>query len=154
MMQLHKAISKFGVLKLKDGTVLHVRVSLYNILEVGYTPVGPEVAYGMHVAVWVESSPEELRKKVADKPYGPMPSSLLSDKSKWEVVEVESSEEAFEEVEFTSRFDGGRYRLRLEIHPYLVARTLEWRDDRGNPVYWIRWWTKLEVVPLRQEGRS
>lgn len=144
--------SKFGWAKLSDGTRLSYRVAILTVKTVPGTesrPIGPLFRVGTIAHVTVEYCPEELREKVKDKPPFKLEPSVLTNSELWEVVEVLEYEPARETCLYQAR-DGRVYSITTEIEPTIVARTLHFRDEYGNPVYFVRW-ARKDTVKLAGE---
>jgi len=140
--------SKFGYAKLSDGTTISIRAIIIDINEVSLTPVGPDLGIAYNVMVSVRS-PSDLRERVKEKPLPPSDGSHLSRLDIWEIVDIIESKGAVEECLYNAK-NGKSYIVLLEIEPTIVARTLEYRDHMGNPIYYIRWSSRV-VTKLKGE---
>lgn len=97
----------------------------------------------MEISV-VAESPQELKQRVASKPTVPQDNSHLAQEI-WESQRISESKPAFEEVSYKAS-DGVDYLIKVEAEPTIVKRTLEYRDDSGNPVYAVRYYQKNSVA--------
>ncbi|MCS7385803.1 MAG: hypothetical protein NDF55_03545 [archaeon GB-1867-005] len=136
-------IAKFEVLRnkpgyvvLSDKSVLTVRVTITKIDELEKSPTGLSLGVGFNVVI-AASAPRELRVRVSNKPV-PRGGEHLKNLEIWEFVDIVEAEKAVEEVLYFGS-DGLKYRVIVEIEPTIVSRTLEYRDNDGNPVYNVRW---------------
>ena len=138
--------SKLGYIKLSDATEIAMRVSIVDIEEGELKPVGPDLRVGLQVSFVVKKVPEELKRLVRDKPLPPSDGSHLRDLDKWEIVKILEKDNAVEECLYRAR-DGKAYKVSVEVEVTVVARTLEYRDRYGNPVYHLRWspWVKMSL---------
>ena len=131
-----------GYIKLSDGTELILRVIIGVIDELERTPTGLSLGVG-HRVIISAFAPKELKEKVKDKPQ-PVGREHQDRLDIWDEVKVLESRNAIEEVLYTGS-DGKKYRVLVEIEPTIVSRTLEYRDERGNPIYSVRWGTRTLV---------
>jgi len=99
---------------------------------VSLTPVGPDLGIVCNVMVSVRS-PSDLCEQDKKKPLPPPDGSHLSRLNIWEIVDIVESKSAIEECIYKAE-DGRSYAILLEIEPTIVARTLEYRDQVGNPI--------------------
>ncbi len=136
--------SEIGVLKLDDGTTAYLRVIITRIKEGGRLPTGLQLNIGHSVIIDV-NSPDELKEVVKDKPI-PMGDEHEKRLDIWKKVNIRDVKPASEEVEYIGS-DGVKYVIGIQIEPVFVVRTLEYRDNIGNPIYYIRWSPKTFVKP-------
>jgi len=143
MVNVVSNISKFEVLRNKPGYVvlsdkceLTVRVTITKIDELEKSPTGLSLGVGFNVVI-AASAPSELRAIVSDKPV-PKDGEHLKNLKIWEFVDIVEVERAVEEVLYYGS-DGLKYKVIVEVEPTIVSRTLEFRDNDGNPVYNVRW---------------
>jgi len=135
--------STIGFVKLEDKTLITIRVVIGFIEEIGYGPTGPDldIAYSVYLFAF---SPQELKTKMIDKPIPPPTGEHLRKKEIWEIIKIIEKKAAAEECIYKAS-DGKNYKVKLEINPAIAARTLEYRDKKGNPVYNIRWTPSLTI---------
>lgn len=135
-----------GLIKLADGSILKLRTLILSVKEAGFSPFsGVNLIVKPIAGVSTEYVPEELRKSVKNRPV--MPSTLPQEG--WEIVEIRGYESAVDEQEYdTSR---GRFRVRVEAEPVMVARNTMFRagEDLDEPVYWVSWVYKISWSPIR-----
>ena len=136
-----------GHVKLSDGCRLGIRVAMIELREHELLPTGPQFVVGVAVRVYVDSCPENVRKLVEGKPVG-LEKNAIRRLEIWELVDIEEADIAFEECEYEAS-DGRTYVIRVEVEPTIVARTLEYRDSLGNPVYFVRW-ARKDVVRVKK----
>ncbi len=132
---------KIGHVKLSDETVISMRVTIADIREGMQKPVGPDLHIAHNIIIAADS-PKPLKDKVIEKPSSPPDSSHIQNLEIWEIIDIIEFENAFDECQYTAT-DGHTYSVIIEIEPTIAARTLEYRDDLGNPVYYLRWGTKI-----------
>jgi len=130
-----------GYIIVEDGTLIVVRVIIGFIEEVGETPTGPNFRIAHRVFLYADA-PKELKDQMASKPFPT--GDFLKDKEIWKIVKIKGKKAAYEECLYEAS-DGRKYRIRLEIEPAIVARTLHYRDVRNNPIYNVRWSIKQSV---------
>jgi len=135
------ARSKIGYIKLSDETMISLRVVIVDIREGMQKPVGPDLHIA-HTTLIKADSPQSLKEKVREKPLPPPTNIHLQNLEIWEIVDIIESENAFDECKYTAT-NGHTYRAIVEIEPTIAARTLEYRDDLGNPIYHLRLGTKI-----------
>jgi len=145
-MKIRVVRSEFGYARLSDGTTISIRAIVLDVNEVSLTPVGPDLGIVYNVMVSVRS-PSDLRERVKGKPLPPSDGSHLSRLNIWEIVDIVESKSAIEECVYEAE-DGRSYTILLEIEPTIVARTLEYRDQAGNPLYHVRWSSRV-ITRLR-----
>ncbi|MCE4629291.1 MAG: hypothetical protein F7C82_03335, partial [Desulfurococcales archaeon] len=114
-----------------------IRTTITNIQEGSLRPTGPDLRIGFNTSFTV-NSPRELRDQVKDKPLPPRDGSHVSRLDIWEIVDVVREEKAYELALYDAS-DGREYEIHVQIEVTAVARTLEYRDQEGNPIYFIRW---------------
>lgn len=131
-----------GYVRLDDGSELILRVVIGVIDELEKTPAGISLGVGHQVLVSA-SAPPELKERVKNKPH-PQDREHLSKLEIWSEVKILDVRNALEEVIYEAS-DGRKYRVFVEIEPTIVSRTFEYCDNRGNPVYYVRWGTKIAV---------
>ena len=83
-------------------------------------------------------APEELRKRIRDKPLPPSDGSHLRNLEIWDIVRIIKKSNAMEECLYKAS-DGRTYKICVEVEVAIVARTLEYRDRNYNPIYHLRW---------------
>ena len=64
------------------------------------------------------------------------------------IIEIVEASPASETCEYVAN-DGRTYLIEVEVEPTIAARTLMYRDDRGNPIYLIRWSSKISVKVMK-----
>jgi len=129
--------SKTGFVKLSDGTVIHIRVVIIDIVEGEMKPVGPDLQVGLQISFLVKS-PLELREKMKDKSLPPSDGSYLKDLKMWNFIEIVKKDSAVEECLYEAS-NRVKYKVSVEVDVTIVARTLEYRDANNNPIYHFRW---------------
>jgi len=129
-----------GYIKLSDGTELIIRVVIGVIDELEKTPTGLSLGIGFR-DVLAAYAPSELKEKVKEKPQ-PRDREHLTRLDIWEEVEIVEKRNALEEILYTGS-DGKKYSVLVEIEPVAVSRTLEFKDERGQPIYHVRWGTRV-----------
>lgn len=130
--------SKIGELLLSDGAKIAIRLSIYDVTEERIKPVGPDVSIGQSITISVIDSP--YKEAVKNKPLPPEDGSHLTNLDIWEIIDIKSYTEAAEVVLFKAS-DGNTYEITVKIIPSIVARTLEYRDNKGYPIYFVRWFS-------------
>lgn len=131
--------TSIGTIILEDCSQILYRVILSQILPIK-TPVGVEPRLSFNVIVLNVWSPEEIRRKIVPKQI--IIPTQLSD-LKWEEVKVSSIEKAYEKVELI--YDNVEIDITLETEPEYIVRTLEASDPLGNPIYYIKWRTRITI---------
>ncbi len=151
---LEVVCSRFGWAKLSDGTRLGYRVVIVSVRALPDTedrPIGPEFRIGIVTPVFIEECPEELKDRVKDKPLFTRKPEVLMNPNLWETVDVVESESTVETCLYYAR-NGRVYSITIEVEPTIVVRTLQFRDEDGNPVYLVRWARKEVVKLVKREG--
>lgn len=138
--------SVLGKVKLSDNSELSIRVAIVNVKESGMSPVGPDFLISAITRVSVSFCPDEIKGLVRDKPV--LPSDAIKRPEEWEIIDIVDASKACEECIYKA-CDGRRYLIRVEVKPTIVARTLKYRDDFGNPIYYVRW-ARRDIVELQR----
>lgn len=143
--------SEVGYLKLSDGAIIYIRVTITDLREGELKPTGPDFGIGFQIGITVHETPEGLRERVRGKPLPPADGSHRRNLDIWELVGITEKKPAREEcVQRAS--DGRSYRIAVEIEPTIVARTLEYRDHNGHPIYFIRWSPRALIYVQEESG--
>ena len=129
-----------GYVKLSDGTILIIRVVITDIREIRREPTGLIFNVGHSVSV-AAFSPESLKEIVKDKPK-PVGLDYLKKLDVWEFIDIVECKNSIDECLYYGS-DGLTYRISIEIEPTIASRTLEFRDEFMNPVYFVRWSPKI-----------
>lgn len=129
--------TRVGLIKLSDGSSITTRVAITDIVEKEMKPVGPDLHIGFQISFLVDA-PEELKQVVEHKPLPPADGSHIKNLKIWDIIQIIEKENAFEECLYKAK-DGRTYRISVEVEVTIVARTLEYRDRFGNPIYHLRW---------------
>lgn len=129
----------------EDGTMIKLRVAINDIVEAQgpVLPTGVPLAVNTSVTVSVDS-PKALKDRVADRPQFPADGSGYSRKEVWEIVDFRDVVSALEEAAYKAS-DGRSYLVSVEIEPTIVTRSLAYKAELGNPVYYIRWSDKTTL---------
>jgi hypothetical protein len=124
-----------GSALLEDGSSITIRASIGAVNEVTNTPAG--VFVGLRTSSQISAtSPPELRKAVQEKPIiRPGDSQALE---KWKILKIRDFTSASETIVYHGT-DSRTYHITFEVIPNIASRTLEFRDEFGNPAYYIRW---------------
>jgi len=142
--------SNLGYAKLSDGALLGLRVAIFDVKEFESLPTGPRFLVGNVVQVSVLECPNEVKELVKSKPIG-LPGDALRRLEIWELLDITESAPATEECEYCAH-DGRTYLIIVEVEPTIVARTLEYRDEFGNPIYHVRWSQRQVIRVKRSRG--
>jgi len=141
-------LSKPGIIRLADGSVLILRVAVVGVKHAGFSPFGgvnfTVKTTGGVIAI---SIPEELRERVRDKPFSPL-DKLPQDG--WELVDVQEQEPAQEVVEVD--IDNKRYVVEVLGEATMVSRNMYYRADSDEPLYWVSWSVKIKWRPMGEGG--
>ncbi len=129
--------NKAGYVKLSDGTIIRVRVVITDIIEGELKPVGPDLQVGFQISFSVKA-PDELKQSVKNKPLPPPDGSHIKNLKIWDIIKIIEKENAVDECLYKAR-DTRTYKISVETEVTIVARTLEYRDRSGNPIYHFRW---------------
>jgi len=135
--------SKIGYTKLADDTIILIRVAIFDIKEGELKPTGPDFRIGYNVSISAEAT-QSLKNKVKEKPFPPPDGSHIKNLEIWEIIDIIEHDIAREEGIYKAK-DNRIYRIIVEIEPTIVARTLEYKDPLGNPIYYVRWSPKIVV---------
>src|SRR5574341_11039 len=127
--------SEIGYAKLEDGTMVYLRVAITGVKEADRLPVGISLTLTEQITLWVES-PQELVQKVRDKANPPKEGTHLKNWSIWQFIQIIETKPSIEEIRYKGS-DGTIYRASIEIEPTIATRTLEYRDQDNNPIYYI-----------------
>ncbi|MCS6769484.1 MAG: hypothetical protein NZ570_03500 [Candidatus Caldarchaeum sp.] len=135
--------TKLGFAVLSDETVIYLRPVIVGIAELGpRMPTGLNLGTARQVGISLVAS-KQLMEKVADKPQ-PKEDEHLRRMDIWEFIDIVEKKAGFDLVRYRGS-DGLNYLVRLEIEPNVVSRTLEYRDQLGNPIYHVSWSEKIQV---------
>ena len=137
--------SKQGVVKLSDGAILRLKITVVDAREAGFSPFG---GINIHVkpigGVATVEIPKELIDKIKDKPLAPTEPPLNG----WELLDIVEQEPAVEEVIVdTSK---GRYVVRVEAEAVMASRNMKYRNVFNEPIYWVNWVWKISWKPLKE----
>ena len=135
--------SQMGYAKLADGTMIYLRLVITAIKEEARLPVGFNLAMGNQVTILAESPPQ-LKSKIRDKPQPPKQGEHLKNFDIWDLIDIVETKPALEEVRYKGS-DNLTYRAAFEIEPTIASRTLEYKDENDNPLYYIRWSEKIST---------
>lgn len=135
--------SEIGHIKLSDETTISLRIVIIDIREGISMPTGPDT-FVKNTVFLSASSPHSLREKVKDKTQPPLDESHIQNIEIWEDQEIVEAKNTFEKCEYTAA-DDHTYNVIAEAEPTIVSRTLEYKDDYGNPIYHVRWSTKVST---------
>lgn len=137
-----------GKVKLSDGSVLKMRIAIIDARETGFSPFG-----GVNMSVKVTGGvasldiPEELRRKVSDKPHpppGPEPP-----RDGWEIVDIAGYDPACAEERVET--PKGPFLVIVKAEPVMASRNVNYRSELDEPIYWINWVYKISWKPLKEE---
>ncbi|WP_317894835.1 hypothetical protein [Pyrofollis japonicus] len=136
--------SRPGLVVLTDGSRLVLRVVIVGARYVGFSPFGG-ANFAVKTAGGVASLhvPEELVEAVRNKPLAPPDK---PPQEGWELVDIESQEPAWEEIELP--VGDKRYRIRVSGEAAMVSRNTSYRTDMGEPLYLVFWSTKIMWKPV------
>ena len=137
--------SVVGHCRVEDGTTIKLRVAINDIVEAAgpQSPTGVPIALNTSVTVSADS-PQALKDMVADKPQFPAGGSEYQRREIWEIVEFAKVTNSSEEAEYKGS-DGLRYLISVELEPTIVARSLAYKAEMGNPTYYVRWSDKTAI---------
>lgn len=141
-------MSKEGIVKLTDGSVLKLKITTVDAREAGFSPYG-----GINIlvrpvgGVAVKEIPEALKEKVKDKPIvlGPeLP------KDGWEIIDIDSSEPAVDELEINT--SKGPFQVKVVAEPVMAARNLNYKvaPELNEPLYNLSWVFKISWKPIKK----
>jgi len=142
-MKFHVVRSEPGYVKLSDGSTIISRVMITNIREQAFKPTGPDFLVSYRVSFSVDA-PDSLRDVVKTKPLPPPDASHISKLDIWEIVNITESKKSLEEC-LCKASDNREYIISAEIEATIIARTLEYKDEFGNPIYFVRWSPKVTI---------
>ncbi len=134
---------EFGEYRLEDGSIIKARLVLADVFMIGEDPIGPELAYSIAVAMRF-IVPEEIRKRVKDKPLA---THVDPRDPGWRRVRIVESKPAYSEYILEN---GWLLKLRLEIVG--VAKNENYRTQMVTPHYVARWTAVGSVERLQKEG--
>ena len=137
------AKSDIGHIKLSDETIIYFRVVVINVREGIQRPTGPDFSI-KHTVLFSTSSPPSIKEMVKEKTPPPLDGAYMENLEIWENQKIVEAKSAYEECEYVAS-DGHTYKVTAEMAPTIVARTLEYKDDDGNPIYHVRWGTKIST---------
>lgn len=130
---------KLGSVKVEDGTIMTIRATVGGLQELTKTPAGVFFLVSPQITVTVES-PDKMKQEAMKKPVATPSniSDILSDLTNWQVVKIIEKQPSHETVEERGS-DGRQYKITIEIDPFVASRNFEFRDEKGNPLYYVRW---------------
>jgi hypothetical protein len=136
--------SRIGHTRIADGSTLNLRVTVNGLAETEgpRLPTGPVFGVSTAIGIAVESLPN-VKESVASKPIVPQDNSHFA-QNIWEYQDIIETTPGFEEISYKAS-DQIEYLVRVEAEPTIVSRTMEYRDDFGNPVYVVRFSQKNSV---------
>ncbi len=123
---------KRGQYVLEDGTHLFCLFTVNDITILDETIYGPELNVNLTVKFWVRS-PDELRRKMIDKPIASTPVPLKQEEG-WVLIKIKK---IIQQAIVVCEFD--KYRLTLVLKIQGVARNMRYRDVAFNPLYNVAW---------------
>jgi len=137
--------SKDGVVKLSDGAVLRLKITVVNAREVGFSPFG---GINIHVkpigGVATVKVPKELIDKVRDKPLAP----IEPPSDGWELLDIVGQEPAIEEIVINT--SKGKYVVKVEAEVVMASRNMNYKNIFNEPIYWVNWVWKVSWKPLKE----
>jgi len=138
----------YGIVRLSDGTVLKLKITIVDAREAGFSPFG-----GVNIVVktvggiGVIEIPQELHGRVADKPVMPPE----PPREGWEIVDIENYEPAVEETRVNT--SKGEFLVKVQAEPVMAARNLNYKTELNEPPYWLNWVLKVSWRPVGGESR-
>lgn len=136
---------RFGEYKLEDGTIIKARVILADVFKVGEDPVGPSLVYSAVAAIRFVV-PEEIRRKVANKPLA---DSVDASNHGWKQVKIVEARPAESIYVLENRW---LLKLRLEIVG--AVKNENYRTPLAMPHYAVRWATVVNIERLQEKGEE
>jgi hypothetical protein len=137
--------SKLGIIKLSDNTTLKLKATTVDVREAGFSPFGGIKFDVKPIAgIAIVDVPKEFREIVKNKPL--IPTELPHDG--WELLKVTKQEPAIEEIVIDTQ--RGKYVIKVEAEVVMVSRNLNYRDERGEPIYWASWVWKISWTPYKE----
>jgi hypothetical protein len=132
-----------GIVKLSDGSTLKLKISIVDTREAGFSPFG-----GVNIAVKVVGGvatlevPEEIRKKVSEKPLAPPE----PPHNGWKILDIINYIPAYEEKPIkTSK---GSFLVIVKAEPVMASGNFDYRTELGEPLYWLNWVYKISWKPI------
>jgi len=125
-----------GVLtvKLADGTMVLVKITVVKVEEVGFSPYGGVMFNVLSTGQITYEWPDELKEKVKDKPFYYAWQALPRDG--WELVDIEWQEPSV--IETTVNSSRGTFTVRYTSWAQMAARNLNYRMPPGGPLYAVQ----------------
>lgn len=131
---------RLGRIELEDGTVLLLRIAIAGVKYLGPSPFcGANFGVKVLGGVSVLSVPDAIKESLRDKPVLPPGSKIPGDG--WELISIKSQDPAYEEVRVT--VDNHVYLVSVEAEVTMVSRNLNYRNEFGEPIYWVSWVNKI-----------
>jgi len=140
--------TKEGRIKLSDGSVLKLKITIIDARESGFSPFGGiNIKVKVVGGIAVLSVPEEIREKFSRKPLTPSKSEPPHDG--WEIIKIVNYEpaRANEDVE-TSQ---GLFRVEVVAEPVMASRNVNYRTEFNEPLYWLSWIYKISWGPIDEK---
>jgi len=140
MSKLKITETKFGKIKLSDGTFIVSRVAIVDVrIAIENTPFGPEFDVKTVGGVSVYPS-EDVLKEISNKDVI-LPGKPVTEG--WEPVKVLEFEPPVEEAIYNSN-SMGEYRIRVELEPIAVSKNVKYRTVLGEPLYAVKWFPRMQ----------
>lgn len=132
-------------IKLADGSVLMLKITIINIKEGGFSPFGG-ISFNVKAmgGISTVTVPENVSKTVLDKPTAPP--ELPHDG--WEIIDIVDLEEA--ELEEVTESSKGKFKVKVKAEPLMAARNMKYKTIDNEPLYWLSWVWKISWKPLNE----
>lgn len=132
-------------MKLSDGSIIKLKVTIVDTREAGFSPFG-----GINIIVKaiggiaVKEVPEDIRKQMADKPFPPSPEPPHDG---WEIMDIVDYTPAIaEELVETSK---GSFLVTVKAEPVMASRNASYKTEFDEPIYWLNWVYKISWKPWK-----
>ena len=140
--------NEVGVIKLSDGSVLKLKITIVDARESGFSPFG-----GVNIAVKVIGGiavievPEDIQNLVMNKPLPPADGEPPRDG--WQLLDIVEYKPAIAEEKIeTSK---GLFLVKVIAEPVMASRNTNYKTELNMPIYWVNWVYKISWKPLEED---
>jgi hypothetical protein len=135
-----------GIVKLSDGSILKLKISIIDTREVGFSPFGGvDISVKVVGGIAAKEVPGDIQKLVSNKPSPPPGPELPRDG--WEILDIKEYTPAIAEEQVqTSK---GLFLVTVKAEPVMASRNANYRTEFNEPIYWLNWVYKISWKPLK-----
>lgn len=143
-----RKLGEIGNIKLADGAILKLKITIVDIKEGGFSPFG-NISFNVKTlgGISTVNVPDKIIKAVVDKPIAPPSSEPPHDG--WEIIDIVEQEEP--ELEETVESSKGKFRVKVVAEAVMAARNMNYKTVENEPIYWISWVWKISWKPVEED---